>query len=1100
MSHHSDDDEFNQLAQLDEDQDVNLESCELITNHFRKRLEQNLIDLQQEYKATLHLNEFLPRYKKRSIEELHLSDKYFNEFLKKEKVHLKFINNEHLLNARTCFNQAINALIDDSASQIKAAHTSTKLTNKEELKVYLNNCYDKMTVSGSSVIDFKEKIVNETIKWFSDKLNTVRVREDLLFSSKSDTTISTINIKHTTGRVREDLLESSKSDTSYSTSNHKHTTTINTSNYTKTPTTIHYGTTNSNHTTAMLNKRSKESATGQYSDMNNTRESDTPNPKKKLFDGHQNSFLPREHSTDRYHGNNDVVMTRNAMRDNTVTPFNRQSGNSDRNINRQINQPIGNNCKPHYVSNDHQHDKGNGRNYKVAREFNIVTQHMIPSIAPTITQSIHCITASEHSHSYDIDSTLHHTSMVTYLSPSITCDRSTETIRSSQRTLRKRRRKGARNIITEAYRLLRQHKRLPKFCQLITNKGIHNLSLKKLSVQEEAILSLGLKFIIKPPPNLRKEIFNSYSNFVRSIRLKNQFLGCNTLLTGMQPSIRIPNKSFIPSKAGKALENYITEVRYKLLENLQSVQKDMYAQHKVPKIFTITINTLKKDSSILICNADKNLGICIVDREWYEKEALRQLQNNNTYMKIPIMPHMDIFISRIIQILDKHKKDNIKLREYFLQNCRKNNSNNNYNGIGRFYLTIKIHKTPLTGRPIVATVDSFTYYISKFLDSILQRVLKTLPSYLRNTNDLILFLESQSQRPNLPNGYVLYTADIKDMYPSININDGLIQLKEAILEFNAKQNEQNKIECELIIDLAEFVLKNNYFIFGSNTYWLQMSGTAMGTPLAVTFACIYINQLEQLTIKRLKDNGILFNEICLYYRRYIDDIFAIFTSEEAASQFLATFNQMRPGRIELITTHIGKSVTFMDLDIIISSATNKIYTRIYQKPKNAYLYLPPSSFHQKHIFTNTITAELRRYKLKCFLNEDYCNIKNEFYNRLLTRGYGKDYLDPIFLKEELVKRSTLINNLMLNSNNNNKTTGENMPVTFSITNTPLLRQFNFSKLLQLTEELESDPIHPLIFPTYKGRNKPIVTYKRAENMRDLLTRSAYLHPLQDIDK
>lgn len=66
MSHHSDDDEFNQLAQLDEDQDVNLESCELITNHFRKRLEQNLIDLQQEYKATLHLNEFLPRYKIRS--------------------------------------------------------------------------------------------------------------------------------------------------------------------------------------------------------------------------------------------------------------------------------------------------------------------------------------------------------------------------------------------------------------------------------------------------------------------------------------------------------------------------------------------------------------------------------------------------------------------------------------------------------------------------------------------------------------------------------------------------------------------------------------------------------------------------------------------------------------------------------------------------------------------------------------------------------------------------------------------------------------------------------------------------------------------------
>ena len=41
-----------------------------------------------------------------------------------------------------------------------------------------------LCVSGSSVIDFKEKIVNETIKWFSDKLNTIRVREDLLLAQR----------------------------------------------------------------------------------------------------------------------------------------------------------------------------------------------------------------------------------------------------------------------------------------------------------------------------------------------------------------------------------------------------------------------------------------------------------------------------------------------------------------------------------------------------------------------------------------------------------------------------------------------------------------------------------------------------------------------------------------------------------------------------------------------------------------------------------------------------------------------------------------------------------------------------------------------------
>ena len=166
MSDDTDDEGFNQLGQPDENQGVNMESCELITTHFRKRLEQNLIDLQQEYRATLNLNEFLPRYKKRSLAELHLSDKYFNEFLNNEKVNLKFINKDHLSNAIAGFNEAINGAIDDSVSLMKASHTTTKLTNKEEVKSYLNKCYDKMVVSGSSVKDLIscEYAVHSTVK------------------------------------------------------------------------------------------------------------------------------------------------------------------------------------------------------------------------------------------------------------------------------------------------------------------------------------------------------------------------------------------------------------------------------------------------------------------------------------------------------------------------------------------------------------------------------------------------------------------------------------------------------------------------------------------------------------------------------------------------------------------------------------------------------------------------------------------------------------------------------------------------------------------------------------------------------------------------
>ena len=37
--------------------------------------------------------------------------------------------------------------------------------------------------------------------------------------------------------------------------------------------------------------------------------------------------------------------------------------------------------------------------------------------------------------------------------------------------------------------------KLPKIFKSITNKGLHNISKKILTVKEEAVLSLGLKFI-----------------------------------------------------------------------------------------------------------------------------------------------------------------------------------------------------------------------------------------------------------------------------------------------------------------------------------------------------------------------------------------------------------------------------------------------------------------------------------------------------------------------------------------------------------------------------------------------------------------------------
>ncbi len=63
-------------------------------------------------------------------------------------------------------------------------------------------------------------------------------------------------------------------------------------------------------------------------------------------------------------------------------------------------------------------------------------------------------------------------------------------------------------------------------------------------------------------------------------------------------------------------------------------------------------------------------------------------------------------------------------------------------------------------------------------------------------------------------------------------------------------------------------MNNNIFSF-ADTYWHQLSGTAMGTPTACAYATI--------TYGHFKNSEILprFNNNLLYYKRYIDDIFGI---------------------------------------------------------------------------------------------------------------------------------------------------------------------------------------------------------------------------------
>ena len=105
-------------------------------------------------------------------------------------------------------------------------------------------------------------------------------------------------------------------------------------------------------------------------------------------------------------------------------------------------------------------------------------------------------------------------------------------------------------------------------------------------------------------------------------------------------------------------------------------------------------------------------------------------------------------------------------------------------------------------------------------DHHLQPVMKGGKSYVKGTNH---FLEKLKEPGKVPPNAILVTADAVGLYPSVLHDAGLKTLHEKLEERNDKS-----VPMTDLVNMVDFVLKNNYFEFGSCFKW-DISGTAIGT-------------------------------------------------------------------------------------------------------------------------------------------------------------------------------------------------------------------------------------------------------------------------------
>ena len=144
--------------------------------------------------------------------------------------------------------------------------------------------------------------------------------------------------------------------------------------------------------------------------------------------------------------------------------------------------------------------------------------------------------------------------------------------------------------------------------------------------------------------------------------------------------------------------------------------------------------------TFVICQTDKNLGPCLIERAVYITIALNDhLLDEKTYtqhdertfnlLRIQTTKDIKSFIIRNYSKLPEHEQTYL-WRAYLLEKYKSKR-------IAQFYILPKIHKTPWKTRPVVSDSGSVTYFLSKWLDVQLQELaIRHVQTYTRDSEDL----------------------------------------------------------------------------------------------------------------------------------------------------------------------------------------------------------------------------------------------------------------------------------------------------------------------------------------------------------------------------
>lgn len=334
-------------------------------------------------------------------------------------------------------------------------------------------------------------------------------------------------------------------------------------------------------------------------------------------------------------------------------------------------------------------------------------------------------------------------------------------------------------------------------------------------------------------------------------------------------------------------------VTHDFLDHIKRPENHTRTEKLIKHLEDVTRKFLKDNPDVYVVQSDKGQKTVIIDKVDYEEKMRQHLSDTNTYELLP--PGTTNLTEKVRRLMNDLLNDIFARGQ--IEAHVKNRLTAETCTPPRIYGTVKLHKQGMPIRPVMSTVNSPTYNLSKYLNEILSNLEKH-PVDVKNSSEV----REKLNNLLIDDDEEMVSFDVVSLYTSIPQEEAINATMRRWPEIR-KHTKISKPHFRMLLELC--ICHSGYFLY-EDRYYRQKEGLAMGNSLSGTVATYVLNDLLDDVFEIAPPRFLV---------KYVDDTFCILKKNNT-NEVLRRLNCSHD-RIKFTIEHESQArIPFLDLMVI----------------------------------------------------------------------------------------------------------------------------------------------------------------------------------------